>query len=114
MAFQLVDDVLDYSGESSGKSMAADLREGKLTLPLILATVRHPELVAPVRRIHAGDLGPLDFVRESVVASGACEAVRVRAQETTDRALEELQLLTESPAKSMLVLVARELVARIH
>ncbi len=43
MAFQLVDDSLDYSSEVSGKTTLADLREGKMTLPLVLAIERSPD-----------------------------------------------------------------------
>ncbi len=46
VAFQLVDDVLDYVGTTTGKTSLADLRDGKLTLPLVIAVNRCPELTA--------------------------------------------------------------------
>lgn len=112
VAFQLVDDVLDYAGEGSGKSMATDLREGKLTLPLVLAVKRKPELLPLLHRIHAGDTDAVEGVREAVVSSGACEEVRVRAEGVTDVAQRELAGLQASPAKIMLETIAREMVAR--
>ena len=44
IAFQLIDDVLDYQGEQSGKTLFADLIEGKLTLPLVLAIEKERSL----------------------------------------------------------------------
>ena len=54
VAFQLVDDAIDYAGEGTGKTLFADLREGKVTLPLVLAVERVPALAELVRRIHGG------------------------------------------------------------
>jgi len=55
LAFQLVDDVIDYEGQGSGKTLFADLLEGKLTLPLVLAMKKDSTLVDLVQRIHQGD-----------------------------------------------------------
>ena len=56
MAFQLVDDVIDYDGENTGKTMLADLAEGKVTLPLIWASKVAGDLDALVaRRSRAGE-----------------------------------------------------------
>ncbi len=57
MAFQLADDALDYDGDSEtlGKNVGDDLREGKLTLPLILTIARTPEKAAFWREIFADD-----------------------------------------------------------
>jgi octaprenyl-diphosphate synthase len=109
IAFQLVDDVLDYAGEQTGKTLLADLREGKLTLPLVLAVVRRPELVEPLRKIHAGDAAPVAEVSRAVIESGACEAVRQRAERQTTAAIAALESLMPSPARSLLVAVAQEL-----
>lgn len=112
IAFQLVDDVLDYAGERSGKTLLADLREGKLTLPLVLAATRRPELIEPLRRIHAGDQAPVAQVSEIVLESGACDEVRRRARDCTDRAVAELRALPPSPARSLLELVTYQLAER--
>jgi octaprenyl-diphosphate synthase len=112
IAFQLVDDVLDYSGEQTGKTLLADLREGKLTLPLVLAVARMPALVEPLRRIYAGDREPVQAVSRAVVESGACEEVRRRASAYTQRAVEDLSLVAAGPARVLLEHVAQELAAR--
>jgi octaprenyl-diphosphate synthase len=113
LAFQLVDDVLDYSGEATGKTLLADLREGKLTLPLVLTVARRPELVSALRRIFAGDREPVLAVSRAVVESGACDEVRRRATTCTRLAIEAIQGVAPSPARSVLEHVATELAARV-
>ncbi len=112
IAFQLVDDVIDYSGTASGKTLFADLSEGKLTLPLVLAVERLPELVAPISLIHAGDLEPVAHVSRMVIESGACDEVRRRAKEHTRSAVAALERVPDCPARSLLQGVAFELATR--
>lgn len=112
MAFQLVDDALDYTSSDPDKTPLADLREGKPTLPLVLAAQRSPELVEPVRRIHAGDDSGIADISRRVVQSGACEEVRGRAARYTERALAILDSVRPSSARSLLKEVALELVER--
>jgi octaprenyl-diphosphate synthase len=112
IAFQLVDDVLDYSGEQTGKSLLADLSEGKLTLPLVLAVARRPELAHSLRRIHAGDREPIQFVSQAVLETGACDEVRRRAGHYTQTAVEALSSLVPGPARVLLENVASELARR--
>ena len=112
MAFQMVDDVLDYTAGDSGKTLLADLCEGKLTLPLVLAVRERPELMDAVRRIHAGDREPVAQVSEAVIQSGACDDVRRRAERHTDDAVEALEQLPDSPARELLAWLARQLTDR--
>ena len=112
IAFQLVDDVLDYSGSNTGKTLLTDLREGKLTLPLVLAVARMPELVHPLKRIYAGDGESVTLVSRAVVESGACEEVRRRASDHTRSAVEALRSVQPGPARGLLESVARQLAAR--
>lgn len=112
IAFQLIDDTLDYASEDTGKTLFADVREGKLTLPLVLAVKHRPELIDAVRSIHAGDLEPVEQVRRAVLESGACEEARVRAAETTDGAIRALRSIPSSPAREILEAVARQLTTR--
>ena len=109
MAFQLVDDALDYASESTQKTALADLRDGKMTLPLVLALERRPELIHSVRRIHKGDDAPLFEVRKAVVETGACDDVRKLASATTDRALTVLCAVPESGARGLLEDVVAQL-----
>jgi geranylgeranyl pyrophosphate synthase len=113
MAFQLVDDVLDYTGASSGKSLLTDLREGKLTLPLVLAVGELPSLLPLLERIRGGDEASVPGVSRAVVESGACEEVRRRARAYTTQAITELQAAPPGPARALLRAVAEELAARV-
>ena len=113
IAFQLVDDVLDYSGQQTGKTLLADLAEGKLTLPLVLAVAARPQLAKSLQRIHDGDREPVEYVGEQVVQSGACDLVRERAREHTDLAVQALAAIPHSAAKGILVEVAHQLAARV-
>jgi octaprenyl-diphosphate synthase len=112
VAFQLVDDVLDYGAERSGKTLFTDLREGKITLPLVLAAAKDPALGRPLKRIFAGDREPVALVSRLVVESGACDEVRARARLHTERAVKALGAVAKSPARSLLASVAEELTAR--
>jgi octaprenyl-diphosphate synthase len=114
IAFQLVDDVLDYSGQQTGKTLLADLAEGKLTLTVVLAVAARL-LSSPksLQRIHDGDREPVEYVGEQVVQSGACDLVRERAREHTELAVQSLSAIPNSPAKGILVQVAHQLAARV-
>jgi len=112
MAFQLVDDLLDYTGDGTGKTMFADLRQGKLTLPLVLAVEAQHELLSQLKQIRAGDQSLVDNLRQRVIASGACEKVTARALGYTTRATEYLDQLPPSPARALLRSVAEQLAER--
>lgn len=111
-AFQLVDDVIDYSGEQSGKLLFADLTEGKMTLPLVLAIEKDPQLRELVARIHQGDRDLVAEVSRRVLNSGTCEEVRERARHYTRRALASLDDLPASPARELMRIVAEEMTGR--
>ena len=113
VAFQLVDDVLDYVGTATGKTSLTDLRDGKLTLPLVLAVQSSPDLTADLVKIHAGDLTRIDNVAARVVESGVCDEVRSRARALTREAISELGILGDTPSLRLLKGVADDLVARI-
>ena len=116
IAFQLVDDVLDYDGDpqATGKSMLADLAEGKVTLPLIRAAAVDPEAFAKlVADVRTGDAAAAHVLATRVRASGACERVRDLAREETSRALECLEMVPECRAREILADVARGLTARV-
>jgi octaprenyl-diphosphate synthase len=95
VAFQLVDDVLDFSAEPGalGKSLHADIREGKMTLPLITAAAGSPALRARLEElISGGDPTALSpRIADEVRRAGALEATRREAAAHTGRALEALR-----------------------
>jgi octaprenyl-diphosphate synthase len=115
LAFQLVDDVLDYAGDprATGKALLGDLVEGKLTLPLIRVLTTHPALAVDVDAIRSGDVRAALRVAEAVRESGACDGVRALAREETARALASLDRLPPSAARELLGAIARDLAARV-
>jgi octaprenyl-diphosphate synthase len=117
VAFQLVDDVLDYSGDphATGKALLGDLLEGKLTLPLIRALAAQPTLGAAVEDVRSSEGGgapAAQALADAVRASGTCDGVRALAREETSRALAALEALPPSVARDLLGGVARELASR--
>ena len=106
-AFQLVDDLLDYEGNSSelGKNVGDDLREGKPTLPLLLAMERASEADRALIRhaIENGELAKLPEVLEIVKRTGALDATRAAAQAEADKARAALAHLPPSRAREALL-----------
>jgi len=115
VAFQLVDDVLDYAGDpaSTGKAVLTDLAEGKLTLPLIRAIAARPGLSGDVEAARAGDARATAHIADVVRASGVCDGVRSLARSETARALTALDTIAPSPARDLLGAIARELSSRV-
>ena len=117
-AFQLVDDVLDYSSDDAvtGKRMGDDLAEGKPTLPLIHALrVGTPDQEAIVRRaIEDGGRDQVDAVLKVVHATDGLAYTRSRAEAETDAAIEAISTLPDSPHRQALIDLARFAVGRNH
>ncbi len=115
-AFQLVDDVLDYTADAEelGKNLGDDLAEGKPTLPLIHA-IAHANGEESQRIRNAIENGGCDEV-EAVVATlkhtGSLEYTMQRAVEEADKAIAALAILPESPYKRALEGLARIAVER--
>ena len=109
-AFQLIDDVLDYSGDAAtiGKSLGDDLAEGKPTLPLIRAMAGgSPEQAGVVRRaIAEGGRAEFAQVLEVVVATGALEYARAAALREAEAARSALAPLPASNYKDSLLELA--------
>ena len=109
-AFQLVDDVLDYSGDVQeiGKNLGDDLAEGKPTLPLIYA-MQHGSAAqsALVRKaIEEGNIALFDDVLKVVQQTGALEYTRQQAQREADTAIASLAILPETQYKKSLIELA--------
>ena len=106
-AFQLVDDLLDYEGNSSelGKNVGDDLREGKPTLPLLLAMERASGTERQVIRhaIEQGEVQGLPEILSIVRRTGALEATREAARHETEHACARLQALPDSRARRALL-----------
>lgn len=108
MAFQIVDDLLDYTADeqSTGKPSGLDLREHKVTLPLIYALPRFTvgerrALEAMMQHAEADD-GEIAAVVAAVTAHGGLDDARARAQQLAAQAEDDLALLPESPARETL------------
>lgn len=106
-AFQLIDDVLDYAGDAAemGKNLGDDLREGKTTLPLIVAMQRASSADQALIRaaIEGGDVSQLEAVSRIVKSTGALDASLDFAKVQTQRAVDALAPLPESPYKTALL-----------
>ncbi len=106
-AFQLVDDVLDYSADEveTGKHLGDDLAEGKPTLPLIYVMQNgSPEQAACVRRaIEEGGRDDFPAVLEAIRATGALEHTLKQARLESEVAVRALQALPASQYKDSLV-----------
>ena len=115
-AFQVIDDVLDYDGNASemGKNLGDDLREGKATLPLILAMQRGNELQRSTVReaIETGSVDQLGEIVNIVRETGALDATRQAAAAEAQRAINAAGALPDSPYRSAMLELASQLLTR--
>ena len=106
-AFQLIDDLLDYEGDTValGKNVGDDLREGKPTLPLLFAMAHGtPEESQLIRHaIEHGEIERLTEIVQIVRRTGAIDATRAAARHEAEHARERLQLLPDSPCRQALL-----------
>jgi len=115
-AFQLIDDVLDYSSSSEemGKNVGDDLAEGKPTLPLIYAMRNGSKAQSDVVRkaIEDGGLDYLEPVMQAIKETGAIEYTEKTAKNEAELAIQQLDHLPESSYKQALQDLARYSVDR--
>jgi octaprenyl-diphosphate synthase len=119
MAFQIADDLLDFLGDPArtGKPLGTDLRDGRITLPLIHATAhasaaereRLSELMARGMALTEGEIVEITTLLER---TGGFERGRAVATERTEKAVRELTIFPESAYKVALIELARYVVAR--
>ena len=115
-AFQVIDDLLDYNGDAvlMGKNLGDDLREGKATLPLIIAMQR----AAPLERaiiagaIQTGSTTEMPQIMAIVKATGALRATEEAAAAEARRALGALKNLPISKYRDALEQLASQLLDR--
>jgi octaprenyl-diphosphate synthase len=117
-AFQLVDDVLDYSGDQAviGKNVGDDLAEGKPTLPLIYAIEHGTKVQAQrVRRaIEHGGRDDLAEVIQAIQATGALDYAREQARVESRMACQALERLPNSKYRDYLLQLADFAVTRTY
>ncbi|MCH8499311.1 MAG: octaprenyl diphosphate synthase [Marinobacter sp.] len=116
LAFQLVDDVLDYRGDAvtMGKNVGDDLAEGKPTLPLIYAMANGGDEARTLIRkaIRQGGLDELPDILKVVESSGALDYTLQKAREQADLALKCLDSLPDTPHKEALALLTEVAISR--
>ncbi len=116
LAFQIADDVLDYSGDADalGKNLGDDLAEGKATLPLIHA-MAHSDAATRARLREIVEQGEVAAMPEVLAAIRACSGLdyaRERARRHAHEALAALAVLRRSPPQAALAGLAHYAVDR--
>jgi len=120
IAFQLVDDALDYSGRQAlmGKSVGDDFREGKVTLPVILAYARADEAARKfwTRTIETGPQGESDLDRAITLVeeTGAISQTMARARAYADVACKALEAVAPCETRDVLAAIADFCVERAY
>lgn len=119
IAFQIVDDILDYGGQDAviGKNIGDDFRERKLTLPVIKAVAKADaeERAFWIRTIEKGDQreGDLEQAMAILARHGAIAAARDEALAWAERARQAMSSLPDHPLRQMLDDLAGYVVARV-
>ncbi|MHB8455436.1 MAG: octaprenyl diphosphate synthase [Acidiferrobacterales bacterium] len=117
-AFQLIDDVLDYSADSRilGKNIGDDLAEGKPTLPLIHALLNGNARERDLLRlaIREGGLEHIDAVAAAIESTGAIAYTARQAEDEAGRARKALAVIADSPHRQALLDLAHFSVHRNH
>lgn len=116
MAFQIMDDVLDFTGEATslGKPVGQDLRQGVLTLPALIHFESHPDdpqLQALVERQTLSD-PDLERLVTAIHASGAVATATDVARDFIHRGLEALSRLPDEPERLALAELAKAIIDR--
>ncbi|MFM1593774.1 MAG: polyprenyl synthetase family protein [Woeseiaceae bacterium] len=116
IAFQLIDDALDYSASSEvlGKNLGDDLAEGKPTLPIIYAIKNSSPTERKIIQtaIKNGDLTKLAIIQEIIESTGAIKYTSMRAQEAAEKAVDASSILPDSKYKEALISIANFAVHR--
>jgi geranylgeranyl pyrophosphate synthase len=110
MAFQIVDDILDFVGDEGvmGKPVGSDLRQGTITLPVFYFMQQHPEVDVPALYEREGVDRLIDLVR----TSEAIPAAQAEAEEFAQKAARALDAFPDGPYRQALCTLADYVVAR--
>ena len=116
MAFQIIDDILDFTGdqETIGKPVGSDLRQGLVTLPALYYVEDHPEEpdVLQLRQGNCLDFERIDLLVNQIRTSEAVKKAHHEACQYIEQALVFLQTQTDCPEKQSLVNLANFIVDR--
>jgi len=110
-AFQLVDDIMDYTADakSMGKNVGDDLAEGKPTLPLLYAmnhgTPKQKQLIRDAIE-HCNGMEHLDDILQAMQQTGALVYTQKKAEQEANKAINALTTLPESEYKQALIALA--------
>jgi octaprenyl-diphosphate synthase len=111
MAFQLIDDMLDFTSleQTLGKPVGGDLKEGKVTLPLVYAlenaTAAERRQVESVLEARTYDSTSFDEIYAMIESRGGIQRTRERAQQFTDRARQLVAEFPDSPYQRALCML---------
>src|SRR5262245_16636434 len=116
-SFQLVDDLLDFTGDEQtlGKPAGADLVEGKVSLPLIFLLQRHPEFRGPIQTVIAEQsyrATPRQRILDALEETGSLALAKDRAVEYAEAAVAALNGLNHSPHAQALASIPAYIVER--
>ncbi|XP_071941263.1 all trans-polyprenyl-diphosphate synthase PDSS1-like [Antedon mediterranea] len=114
MAFQLIDDVLDFESSSVtfGKPTTADLKLGLATAPVLFAADKFPELDDMIMR-RFKEKGDVEKARSAVQKSDGIEQTRFLAQRHCDEAVRQIKQLKSSPEQAALISLAKYVISRL-
>ncbi|XP_031551813.1 decaprenyl-diphosphate synthase subunit 1-like [Actinia tenebrosa] len=113
MAFQLVDDVLDFvaSENEMGKPTAADLKLGLATAPVLFACEKFPELNAMIMR-RFKEPGDVEFTRQAVYDSDSVSRTYTLANQYSKEAIRQINKLESSPEQQLLINITKKVISR--
>ncbi len=114
IAFQLIDDMLDYTGENIGKNIGDDLAEGKPTLPLIRAqaVATHEQALLIKQAIQQSQSANIDAIKTVISSTDALQYTYDHAMCYADKAISSLIHLPDSQYKQALIALAQFAVKR--
>ena len=120
MAFQLIDDAIDYSSnlKAMGKNVGDDFKEGKITLPIILAYGRsnskEKEFWKGCFQKPATDKGNFDSAKELIIKYNCLEDTITRANHFAEVAIDALSIFSDNPYKKSLIKLIQTSIKRIN